>query len=606
MSMRRSLRRVGIYAILLAVASLPLFFGFARAQSITTPPEAHAQASKPDAETQTEIDDCMGCHASDAESGPAVDVNHLMASPHASLGCKSCHSSITEAPHTEEMLAEKPACADCHPDESQGYATSVHARPDKVAGDHPTCKTCHGHGDPHSVRLYATWSRADKVNVCSTCHRDIERMARYGPNVEAVSSYEQSFHGRALLKYGSQKTAICIDCHGSHAVLSHTDPKSSTHTSAVATTCGKCHEGAGPNFSVSGSNHMNLTIHREPVLNAVLVFFKVLVTAMATFLMIGVLLDLKRSLFGKTPPRAGRVVSTVVSLGFLSIVGAIAQATFGIRGGTITTLVGASLLLASVLIFRWQNRNADTAPKEVFDRFHTSIRVQHMLLVISFTLLIITGMPVRNPQTEMLRRIYLSIGGLEVGRVIHRAAGVILIGVFVFHVLELLWKWKGSGYKWSAWTMLPTRQDVADFIAESKSYMGGQGEVPTYGRFHFREKLDYFAEYWGIPLMAITGLILWFPVYFGNVLPPIAIPIAFIAHSYEAVLAFIAILTWHLYNSYFNPNHFALSQPWNIGLLSHDDMHHKHPLEIRSVLQNGAETPDTESPSDTAPEPPEE
>ncbi len=200
-------------------------------------------------------------------------------------------------------------------------------------------------------------------------------------------------------------------------------------------------------------------------------------------------------------------------------------------------------------------------------------------------------MPVRNPQTELLRRIYLSIGGLEVGRVIHRAAGVLLITVFLFHVFELIWKWKQAGFKLSAWTMLPGKQDLDDFVAESRSYLGNQGTVPAYGRFHFREKLDYFAEYWGIPLMAITGLILWFPVTLGNLLPPIAIPIAFIAHSYEAVLAFIAILTWHLYNTYFNPNHFAQTRPWNIGLLTMEDMHHKHPLEIQAARDGATEKP---------------
>ncbi|MBL8040047.1 MAG: cytochrome b/b6 domain-containing protein [Chthonomonas sp.] len=590
--MRTSFGRVLYRAAILAAATIPLFIGFAKAQSTSTdPPKEHVAKQAPDAATKAEIDECMGCHSADAESGPPIKQDHLLNSPHATLGCKTCHASITAAPHTPAMLKDKPACADCHPDESEGYFASVHARPDKVAGDHPTCRTCHGGGDPHSVKLYATWTRDDKVNVCSSCHSEKDRMARYGPNVEAVSSYELSFHGRALLKYGSQETAICVDCHGSHAVRSHLDPKSNTFTTNIAHTCGKCHKGAGPNFSVSGSNHMNLTIHREPILAGVLLFFKVLVSGMATFLMLGVLLDLKRSLFSKTPPRSGRLVGTVVSLGFLSIVVAIAQATFGWRGGTISTLIGASLMLASVFIFKWQNRGKAATASEIYDRFHPSLRIQHMLLVVSFTLLIITGMPVRNPQTELLRRIYLSIGGLEVGRVIHRAAGVLLITVFLFHVFELIWKWKQAGFKWSAWTMLPGKQDLDDFVAESRSYLGNQGTVPAYGRFHFREKLDYFAEYWGIPLMAITGLILWFPVTLGNLLPPIAIPIAFIAHSYEAVLAFIAILTWHLYNTYFNPNHFAQTRPWNIGLLTMEDMHHKHPLEIQAARDGATEKP---------------
>ncbi|MBS1704994.1 MAG: cytochrome b/b6 domain-containing protein [Armatimonadetes bacterium] len=590
--MARLIGRICVTLGTLAIVSVPLFYGIAKAQSVTEPPVEHAQLTAPDKETQEQIDECMGCHAPEAESGPPVKVEHLLKSPHASLGCRTCHSGITEVPHTEEMVKELPKCADCHPDEEEKYLASVHNRPDKVKGDHPRCVTCHGGGDPHSVKLYATWTRQDKVEVCSKCHADKVRMGRYGPKVEAVSSYDNSFHGRALLKYGSQKTAICVDCHGTHGVLQPSDPNSSTSTGRVSETCGKCHPGAGTNFAISGSNHMDLTIHEQPILSGVLLFFKLLVGGMATFLMMGVVLDLKRSLFGKHPPKSGRLIGTIVSFGFMSLVVAIAQAAFGWPGGKYSTILGISLLVVSVIIHKVQSRKLGPKPKEVYDRYHRSIRIQHMVLVIAFTLLILTGMPVRNPETDSLRRIYLALGGLEVGRAVHHAAGVALIGVFLFHVGELLWKWKSHGFKFSSWSMLPNKQDVLDFFEESKSYVLGKEPEVSYGRFHFREKLDYFAEYWGVPLMVITGLILWFPVFFGNFLPPIAIPIAFIAHSYEAVLAFIAILTWHLYNSYFNPNHFALANPWSIGLMSHENMEHKHPLELEQALSQGPASPE--------------
>lgn len=586
--MARTFRKFLAYSSIFVIASLPLFFGLAKAQSVEDSPVVHAQLTTPDAETQSEIDECMGCHSAEAESGPVVDQSHLAKSPHASLGCKSCHASITEAPHTEAMLKEKPKCADCHPDESEGFQKSVHARKDEVKGDHPVCATCHGGGDPHSVKLYATWTREDKVSVCRDCHADKTKMARYGPNVNAVSSYEESFHGRALLKYGSQTTAICSDCHGTHAVLMPANPDSSTATNHVASTCAKCHPGAGPNFSVSGANHMNLTIDRDLGLTAVLMFFKLLVTGMATFLMLGVLLDLRRAIVSKDPPRAGRFISVMVALGFMGLVIAIVLATFAIPGGGLTAIIGTSLLLLSVLIYKIINPRRGPKPTKIYDRFNRSTRVQHMLLMISIVLLVITGMPIRNPQMEFLRQIYLKLGGLEVGRQIHRAAGALLIAVFVYHVLELLWKWKKAGFTWTSWTMLPNKKDISDFISETKSYLGQGTRKPKYGRFHFRGKLDYFAEYWGIPLMGITGLMLWFPVAFGNVLPPAAVPVAFIAHSYEAVLAFVAILTWHMYNSYFNPDHFASTTPWSIGKLSYEDMEHVHPLELEEVLKKEA------------------
>lgn len=594
--------RVIAYGTLPLVLSIPLFLGMAKAQTQTTPETQHTQLQIPDAETQQEIDECMGCHSVEAESGPVVDISHLSKSPHAAFGCKSCHSSITEAPHTEEMLKELPNCADCHSDISEAFQASVHARPDKVAGDHPTCITCHGGGDPHSVKLYSTWTREDKVDVCSDCHRDKARMARYGPNVEAVSSYEHSFHGRALLKYDSKDTAICIDCHGSHGVMSHTDPKSTVSAQGAIKTCGTCHPGSGKNFAISGANHMDMTIHNEPVLMGVLAFFRVLVVGMASFLMLGVILDLKRSLFSKTPPKTGRLVGAMVSFGFLSLCAAISQATFGWPGGQFSTILGIALLLGSILVYKWMKRG-EPKPKNLFDRHSNSVRVQHTLLVISFVTLIITGMPVRNPESETLRVIYIALGGLEVGRTLHRIAGVLLIAVFLYHIGELFVKWARAGFKMTSWTMLPMKKDIHDFITETRSYITGEELKLEYGRFHFREKLDYFAEYWGVPLMAITGLILWFPVQFGNALPPIVIPIAFIAHSYEAVLAFIAILTWHLYNSYFNLNHFALNGPWNIGILPYEAMEHKHPLELKAALENGTSNGEEEVEPTLEPEP---
>lgn len=517
-----------------------------------------------------------------------------MKSPHAALGCTTCHSSITETPHTSEMVETPPACADCHPAESEAFDSSVHAKRDKEKGDHPGCITCHGGGDPHSVKLYSTWTRKDKVAVCTTCHQDLEKMEKYGPNVGAVTSYNDSFHGRALLKFGSQETAICVDCHGSHAVLKSSNPASTTHESKVTETCAKCHPGATKAFSTSGSSHMNLTIERDPILTGVLIFFKGLVGIMSTLLVMGVLLDLRRSIFGKEPPRCGRLVGVLVSLGFLSLVVAIVQATFGIEGGKISALVGGGLLLLSVIVHKTNEKRLGIKKERFHDRFGNSLRIQHLLLVISFTVLIVTGIPIRNPEIETFRQIYVSIGGLEVGRYAHRVAGLLLIGVFLYHVSELAWRWGKAGFKFSSWTMLPRKQDILDVIADVRLHMGHKVDPPQFGRFHYKGKMDYFAEYWGVPLMGITGLMLWFPAWFGSFLPPIAVPIAFIAHSYEAVLAFIAILTWHLYNSYFNPNHFASSTPWSIGIMTKEDMEHAHPGELKEILAQKVEYGDPE------------
>jgi hypothetical protein len=99
----------------------------------------------------------------------------------------------------------------------------------------------------------------------------------------------------------------------------------------------------------------------------------------------------------------------------------------------------------------------------------------------------------------------------------------------------------------------------------------------------FREKFDYFAVFWGLPVMMMSGLILWFPVFFGNLLPDLAIPVAYIAHSDEAILAISAIVVWHFYNVHYKPDKFPMSWVWLTGRISEHDIQHEHPLEYERL-----------------------
>lgn len=547
-----------------------------------------AESPQPQSQPTEGAKTCLGCHAPEADMAKAVNVEHFLASPHAKLDCTDCHTEFTaETPHTDAMFKSKAACQNCHDEPASAYVESVHARKDKIAGDHPTCVTCHGGGDPHGVHIRGQWTREQKAKVCSECHANTELMARYGPNIDAVSSYNHSFHGKALLRFNNLKTAICSDCHGMHEVREPTDPKSPTHANNAAKTCAQsgCHPGATMHFAMSGANHIELKIHESPFLSGVLWFFRILVIGMTGFLLMGVFLDMRMSIFGKHPPRCGRSVGFLIAMGFLSIVVAILLAAFNQPGALTPTLIGAGLLTLSLVVYRLETPAAIRHENQrMFHRLSLSLRVQHFVLMISFTLLIVTGMPVRQSDSDVLRNFYMMIGGLEVGRWIHRIAGVMLISVFAFHVLELIWKWKKAGFSFKSWTMLPTKKDVSDFVQTSKYYAGLTENAPKYGRFQFREKLDYFAEYWGIPLMGFTGLVLWFPVFFSTYMPEETVSVATIAHSYEAVLAFLAILTWHMYNTHFNPTTFPMNPSWWTGKMPESAMRHEHPLEMEEIL----------------------
>ncbi|MEK7263135.1 MAG: cytochrome b/b6 domain-containing protein [Bacteroidota bacterium] len=225
--------------------------------------------------------------------------------------------------------------------------------------------------------------------------------------------------------------------------------------------------------------------------------------------------------------------------------------------------------------------------EKYFVRLNLFQRLQHWILAGSFTLLTITGLPMRFPDFEWLGIIYNLIGGIAAARFIHRVAAVLMMADGVVHLVYIFYLLFKHKFKIAeAWPMVPTKKDALDWWETSKYYFGMQPHLPQYDRFNFREKFDYFAVFWGLPVMMISGLVLWFPVFFGNILPNLAIGMAYIAHSDEAILAISAIIVWHFYNVHYNPDKFPMSWVWWHGKISEDEIQKEHPLEYQRLTQN--------------------
>lgn len=605
MAMRR------IVPLLLAVIPFVLVGVFA--QDFPTSPDKNIAQEVSD-ETQA----CLNCHDPAAESGPAVHMASINGSPHKGNDCTSCHSSFTpEYPHTDEMKAEKVDCSMCHTEASDALMASVHGKETDHPGDRPTCISCHTDGkDPHAVKRPSEGTRKERVKICSTCHADEAKMARHGVDPDAVPSYEASFHGKALLRFDREDTAICTDCHGGHTVLASSEPAASTNKNNLTKTCGQagCHVGATMNFANSGFSHLHLRVKNEPILSATEWFFKILTFGVLGLLLLGILFDMRVALFGKKPSGVSAPVVVFVALGFGTLIASIILAVLANHAGYYTTIasIGFGVLAAGThLVTRKKPEHA--AGQRKYQRFTVSQRIQHLITIVTFSLLVITGMPIRYPQNAYLRSFYMAMGGMPVMQLVHRAAATLLILAWIYHTIELLVRWKKANFSFDSWTMWPRKRDLTDLVATVKYHLGRSSEPPSYDRFQFREKFDYFAVYWGMPIMVFSGLILWFPVYFGGMLPDLGIPIAYIAHADEAVLAFLTIVTWHFYNTHFKPSNFPMNPVFITGTLTEEQMMEEHGDELKRIhaaeaaeaaaAPEPAATPEPEAAPEPEPEP---
>jgi formate dehydrogenase gamma subunit len=209
-------------------------------------------------------------------------------------------------------------------------------------------------------------------------------------------------------------------------------------------------------------------------------------------------------------------------------------------------------------------------------RFLVSDRVLHLLLLISFSALAVTGLVQKYADAGISVTLIRAMGGIEQTRVFHHTFAVILILTSIAHAVQV-------GYRVyvqrKSMSMLPTLRDVTDFIAAIKYNAGLSKQKPHFPRFNFMEKVEYWAVVWGTVLMTITGYVLWNPVLITQYLPGEVVPAAKIAHGLEAVLAVLSIITWHAYFVHvkvFNKSMFT-------GQLTEHEMAEEHPLELERI-----------------------
>lgn len=486
--------------------------------------------------------------------GKAIAQSGLIAAP----TCSDCHDAHAVHPvtHPDSPVHRSrihKTCGNCHVGILSIYEKSIHGK--LVAegrDDAPVCTDCHtSHEIIQPDRVAFKLASGDR---CGKCHKD------------RIEHYRETFHGKALA-LGRPGVAACYDCHGHHDIVPIDDPTSRLAGDHKLLTCQQCHPKAGPRFTqyIAHADHRNRELY--PVLYWTFVFMTAIVVG--TFLFFGahtILWTARSIVLYVRNPRAFREMKQQ-----------------SIVGGT---------------------GEDEPANQETFVRFRPFERFLHVLVMISFLLLVATGMPLKFYDTAWAKGVVGLIGGLEAAAQLHRLGAIITFMYFALHIGSLLVAARRERTqfinpktgRYSIRRFLdvlfgpdlpyPHLRDLKEWWAHQKWFFG-RGERPQFDKWTYWEKFDYFAVFWGVAVIGISGLVMWFPEWFTYFLPGWIINVALIVHSDEALLAAGFIFTFHFFNVHFRPEKFPIDSVIFSGRISKNEMLHERKRWYDRLVASG-------------------
>lgn len=457
--------------------------------------------------------------------------------------CTDCHGGheirrATDPASSIFKAREAATCGQCHAHEAGQFQASVHGEAvGRGVFAAPTCSDCHGEHTITGTR--EPGSRVAPLAVsktCAACHEALRVVQEFALPARRVSTYLASFHGLAV-RGGSPVVANCASCHGTHNILPSKDPRSTIHPNNLARTCGQCHPGAGPQLA-SAKVHVAPGMGEHPWVT------------MARRIYLGIIL--------------------------LTI------------GGM--TLHNGLDFVARVRE-RWRAEagqgpahEADLPPevaRRLFDRFTLNERIQHVLLLSTFSVLAVSGFALKFPESWWAHSLVLLEGGYAVRGWAHRIAGALMTVASLYHLGYLFGTRRGRSQFRAMW---PGWRDVKEAWGLVVYNLGLRPARPHFHRFTYAEKLEYWAVLWGTFVMATTGFVMWFQSAVLRRWPLWTIDLVTVVHYYEAWLATLAIIIWHLYNVTFRPDVYPMSWVWVRGKMTGRQMAEEHPAELEEVL----------------------
>ena len=599
-------------------------------------------------------EECLACHG---DSSLTHEVNgksvSLYVNPqtfkdsiHGSMfTCVDCHADVKSAGH--ETTPRKVSCATCHADEQAAYDRSFHAKAVQGGNAHAaTCTDCHG--SPHDLLPASDpKSRVHHTNIPTTCGSCHSQKFVMEDGAQMVASYQESVHGHAVAA-GSEKAAVCTDCHGTHEILDAKDSKSPIFKFNVPLTCGHCHDAVSKEFQQSihgqalGQGNWQAPVctdchgihsiksHLDPnsPVNA-----QNLARVTCARCHEGVRLSQEFGVEGRRTTTylasyhglAARLGSQVVANcaschGVHNIlpssdprstinranlaktcgqchpgvtekfteakvhVDAPLSADIGSKAvrwirrfylGMIFAVIGG-MLLHNLVIWRAKVVARRKIEHHFVMRMPKRFRWQHAALLASFITLVLTGFALKFPDSWFASMLAM---GEHMRRLMHRIAAVALIGVSLYHALDAAFSREGRRL---VKDLFPTLEDVRGAWQNILYYLGLNSRRPEFARFNYAEKAEYWALVWGMIVMGVTGVALWAKVIVGNHLPRWWLDVATAIHYYEAVLATLAIVVWHFYQVFFDPDVYPMNWAWWDGKMPLHHYREEHGLDMDS------------------------
>jgi len=492
---------------------------------------------------------CGRCHGqkflmeSNGESGqPFVSYQHSVHGLAVGKGskkaavCTDCHGAheILPANNAQSPIYKfnVPAtCGKCHAEVEQTFLQSIHGQGiSRGNGLAPVCTDCHGihsikaHIDPNSPVSEQNLA----LTTCARCHEGVRLSQEFGVEGNRVSTYLDSYHGLAS-EGGSVVVANCASCHGVHNILPSSDPRSTINRANLDATCGKCHKGVTQKFTLN-KVHMDRGQSKD----------------------------------------VGSIAVRWVRWFYLVLIFAVIGAMF----------------LHNAIIWRSKAAARHRMQNPGMVRMTENQRWQHLILLTSFIVLVITGFALRFPNSWIAAAAPMAE---RLRSIVHRVAGVVLIGAGVYHLFYIAAAREGRRL---IRDLAPGPKDAFDAWGTMRYYLGLSSRRPKFGRFNYAEKAEYWALVWGTALMAVTGIMLWAKVWVGNMLARWWVDVATAVHFYEAILATLAIVVWHFYQVFFDPDVYPMNWAWWDGKMPFEHYRHEHELD-NDALNEAEGEPET-------------